>query len=202
MTARLIPTEVDDFLVDKREAALETLQQLIDQTSSLEVVNKTQYNDITELFKKCRLLEKDIEINRKKANQPWQDIINSNNDKAKEILIPLKQIQTIAKQKCERYQLRLEEAKKVEEKRVQEAVDLLGLDETPVVAPLEKAIRGDGAIMYSRTVRKFRVVDLSKVPLKYLQINQDLVERDMNLGVDQIPGIEMFDEKVTQLRTR
>jgi hypothetical protein len=116
--------------------------------------------------------------------------------------MPLKLIQTIAKEKCERYQMILEKAKETEEKKIQEAVDLLGLDEAPVPMAVEKTVRGNGALMYTRTVRKFRIVDLTKVPLKYLKIDEDAIERDIKLGVGEIAGIEIYEEKQTTLRTR
>lgn len=202
MTAQLIPTEVDDFFIEKQISLKEDLQKLVQTASDIEVTNDDLFRKITSLYADSKDWEKRIDFMRKEANGPDQDRINTRNDKAKEILTPLKQIQTIARQKCERYQLRLEEAKKAEEQKLQEAVDLLGLDETPVVAPLEKAIRGDGAIMYSRTVRKFRVVELSKVPEKYLQVNEDLIARDIKMGIDNIPGIEIYETKETQLKTR
>lgn len=202
MSAQVIPTGIDDFLVTQKACLKESLQSIIANASALEVTNEDHFFKMTSLYAESKNWEKRIEFIRKEANQPDQERINFRNDRAKEILTPLKQIQTIAKQKCEKYQLILEQRKLEEQKKVQEAVDLLGLDEVPTVASVDKYQRGDGAIMYTRTVRKFRTVDLSKVPSRYLQLNEDMVANDIGLGVSEIPGIEIYEEKVTQLKTR
>ena len=202
MSAQMIPAEIDEFLVQTRPSLKESLHMMVAEAIELDVTNETNFRKMTSIYADSKDWEKRIEFLRKEANGPDQDRINSRNDKAKEILTPLKQLQTVAKQKCEKYQLILEQRKQEEQKKIQQAVDLLGLDDVPMVAPVEKSIRGDGAIMVSRTVRKFRTVDLSKVPLKYLQVDQEAIDRDIKLGVSEIPGIEIYEEKITQLRSR
>lgn len=202
MSAQMIPAEIDEFLVQTRPSLKESLHMMVAEAIELDVTNETNFRKMTSIYADSKDWEKRIEFLRKEANGPDQDRINSRNDKAKEILTPLKQLQTVAKQKCEKYQLILEQRKQEEQKKIQQAVDLLGLDDVPMVAPVEKSIRGDGAIMVSRTVRKFRTVDLSKVPFKYLQVDQEAIDRDIKLGVSEIPGIEIYEEKITQLRSR
>jgi len=200
MTAQI--TNVDEFLVDKHDSIKDKLQSIVSTAQSMEVTNQDAFLKMTGLYTDSKDWEKRIEFIRKQANQPDQDRINTRNDKAKEVTAPLKQIQSIAKQKCDGYQQLLEKLKQEEEKRIEDASDLLGLDEVPMVMPLDKSVRGDGALMFTRTVRKFRIVDVTKVPLKYLQVNEEMVAMEIKLGVSDIPGIEVYEEKVTQLRTR
>ena len=67
---------------------------------------------------------------------------------------------------------------------------------------MESIVRGDGAITVTKTETRFRVVDLSKVPLKYLVVDEAAIKRDIKLGLTQIDGLELYEEKTTQLRTR
>ncbi len=203
MSAQLIPNELDDFLIERKQINLkQRLKEIISSAVHLSVDNEESFRKVTALYAESKNWEKQIEFARKQANTPDQERINGRNDKAKELLIPLKQIQSIAKQKAEQYQMMLEERKRKEEEGIRQAVDLLGLDEMPYIAPVDKSIRGEGAIVYTRTVRKFRIVDLSKIPLKYLQINEEAIEQDIRLGVGEIDGLEIYEEKVTQLKAR
>lgn len=202
MSIEIGNTDIDDFLVDPGQSLKEKLQYVIESSSILDVVTEEQFKRMTRIYSEAKEWEKRIEFIRKQANQPDQERINARNDAAKDILAPLKQIQSIAKQKCEGYQSVLEARKTAEEKKIQDAVDLLGLDEAPLPVPVEKTVRGSGALMYTKVVRKFRTTDISKVPLKYLKIDEESIERDIKLGVGEIPGIEIYEEKQTTLRTR
>lgn len=202
MTSQLIPTDVEYFLIDEEPSLKKKLAIVIDEVKAIEILNEDHFRKITKLYGEAKDWEKRIEFIRKEANQPDKDRINARNDRAKEILDPLKLIQEIAKEKCDRYQMILDQRRVDEEKKVQDAVDLLGLDVVPLPAPVEKTVRGDGAIMYTRTVRKFRIVDQSLIPTKYFTVDREAIEKDLKLGVAEIPGIEIYEEKQTNLRTR
>jgi hypothetical protein len=81
------------------------------------------------------------------------------------------------------------------------AAHLLDVD-VPYLMPIEKNLRGDGAMTVTRTVRKFRIVDPSKVPLKYMKLDEEAVKAAIKLGVAEIEGLEIYDEKETTLRSR
>ncbi len=192
----------EDFFIEESIDLKDRLKNVTISASNLKVDSEETFKIITSLYAESKEWEKKIEFTRKQANTPDQDRINHRNDKAKELLVPLKQIQEIAKKKTAQYQLLLEETKRQEEEKIKESVEMLGLDEMPYLVPAEKSQRGDGAIAYTKEVTKFRLVDLSKVPLKYLKIDESMIERDLKLGVNEIPGIEIFQEKQTTLRTR
>jgi len=202
MSIQTIEADLADIRVAPDLTLKEKLQIVIHTTHTLEVTNETSFKEMTSIYAESKDWEKRIEFLRKQANAPDQERINARNDKAKDLLSPLKEIQHLAKQKCEQYQLLLVNQKKEEEERARRAADLIGLNDLPYIAPVENSTRGDGAIMYTRTVRKFRIVDVNKVPFKYFQLNSEMIERDIKLGVAEIPGLEIYDENITQLRTR
>ena len=51
-----------------------------------------------------------------------------------------------------------------------------------------------------RYVNKYRVIDLVKVPLKYLQINDSEVQNAMKAGITVIDGLEIYKEPILNLR--
>jgi hypothetical protein len=139
---------------------------------------------------------------RKKLNQPHQDRINQNNDEAREFTDILKHVQQIAMQKCESYQKLLEQKKQEEIQKIEEAREIFGTDDALVAPHLPPPMRLKAASLVTRTVRNFRIVDKEKVPKKYWIIDEEAIKQDLKLGLNEIPGIEVYEQQVSQMRTR
>ncbi len=107
-----------------------------------------------------------------------------------------------ANAKVNAYQLMLAEKKRIEDEKLRETAAIFDAAEEIYIPPMEKIIRGDGAIAVTKTEKKFKVVDISKVPLKYLTIDEKSIAQDIKLGISEIPGLEIFEETTTQLRVR
>jgi hypothetical protein len=199
-----LPAKIEmDLFVERASIDLKgKLKDIILVASNLSVTNEPAFQQITSFYSQSKDWENQIETMRKFANKPDQERINIRNDKAKELLDPLRQIQSIAKTKTSQYQAMLEEAKRAEQEKAKEAVELLGLEDAPYIPPVEKTHRGDGAMVYTKTIRKFRIVDQAKVPAQYLKVDEDAVALAIKLGVAEIDGLEIYEEKVTQLRSR
>ncbi len=56
--------------------------------------------------------------------------------------------------------------------------------------------------MVTKTEKTFRIIDISKVPAKYLTVDEKAVERDLKLGVGTIEGLDIYSITKTSLRTR
>lgn len=193
---------IESFYENAADSIRKKLQLTITVANAIEVTDQDSFKRMGDLYAESREWEKRIEFMRKEANGPDQERINSRNDTAKKVLVPLKQLQEIAKHKCSQYQLILERERIDEEKKIQDAIDLLGLDEVTLPVTMQKTVTGDKSLMYTRVVRKFRTTDLSKVPLDYLQINEEKICKAIKLGIDNIPGIEIYEEKQTTLKKR
>jgi hypothetical protein len=108
----------------------------------------------------------------------------------------------LANTKVNGYQKMLEDLKRQEEEKLRSAAALFDAEDEVYVPPLEKVLRGDGAVSVTKTEKRFNVVDLSKVPAKYLMVNEKAVEQDLKLGINEIPGLEIYETTSTQLRIR
>jgi len=195
--------EFEDLIPDNKTRDIgQFLDEILTIAKDLTVVNEPAFKKITEIYSESKIYENQIEFLRKQWNAPDQQRINARNDQAKKLLNPLKEIQSIAKSKSAGYHHMLEEANRREAESIREAVEMLGLEEVPYVPPMAKTIRSEGAVVYSKTIRKFRITDESKVPAKYLTVDHDAVARAIDMGVSEIPGIEVYEEKVIQMRTR
>lgn len=203
MASQLIQSESFELLPERSRVDLkQKLTEIVAFTNALAVDNEINFRRVTAMYAQSKEWEKLIEFTRKQANAPDQERINARNDKAKEILVPLRQIQTIAKAKSAEYQEHLEELKRKEEEESKAAIALLELEETPYYSPAETTQRGDGASAYTRIVKRFKVTDLNKVPREYLRLDEDAIETAIKMGVAEIAGVEIYDEKITTLRSR
>lgn len=195
---------IEDFPLHQLEGAfLRTLGHMLSHAKSLIVDGEESFREITALYTKAREWKGAIEDKRKALGAPLRKQIASINDKAAELAAPLDEIIDVANQKTAAYQRLLEEQKRAKDEEIRLAAQLFEVPADEVyIAPLEKNVKGDGAMMVTKTEKRFRVVDIAKVPVKYLTVNERAVEVDLNLGLAEIPGIEIYEETTTQLRKR
>src|SRR5579863_10229293 len=117
MSVELIEQEINDFIIETNKTDIKSkLNKVISIANGLEVINEDSFNHMTSFYSEAKDWEKRIEFFRKETNAPDQDRINARNDKAKELLTLLKQIQGIAKSKCDQYQTLLEKQREEEQK--------------------------------------------------------------------------------------
>jgi hypothetical protein len=156
----------------------------------------------TNLWKDAKEMGKHVEAMRKKQIDPLRKIIAAVNDKSKDITDPLEEAEAIIKKKTSEYQLMLDKKRSEEIERQNEIAKVLG-DTAPVFVPqIEKTLRGDGVIAYTKTEKKFRVKEALEVPRQFLQVNESAIEMAIKQGCTQIPGIEIYEEQKTVLRSR
>lgn len=173
------------------------MTEMTTSAHALVIATQESYDEAMTLWNVAKKIKKSIEFQRKAANEPDQHRINARNDKAKEITKEIDVIESLVKQKTEGYLQELE-AQKQEEAKMADAV---GLTLTPQELEVG-TVRGTGAYAYKVKKTRFRVTDLAKVPHKYLMLNEEVVELDIKMGIQNIPGIEVYEEEVTKIRSR
>lgn len=195
--------EISEFsdLAEKQMKVV--IQDMVAFTKDLVVDNDQSFKTATQVYKQARDWKKIIEEKRKAAIEPDRARIAAINDKAKELTEPLDFIIDMTNVKSNGYQRLLEQKKKEEEEKIKQAAEALDISfEDVYIAPQSSTIRGDGAIATTKVEKRFRLVDLSQVPLEFLMLNEAKVKSSIKLGINTIPGIEIYEEKVTQLRSR
>lgn len=176
-------------------------KQAFDKIKSLQLTGVEAFKECTRYYKQAREWKKAIESYRKQKVEPLRTELARINDQVKEFIQPLEDIESVAKVKIDAFNKQQIEDKRVEDEKAAQACALLQV-EAPLVVPRETTLRGDGAIVYEKTVSKFEVTDLRQVPLKYLKVDERLVEQDLKLGLAEIPGLRIWEEKITQIRSR
>jgi len=202
-----ILVEENPFLIpmDSREHEVQIKSIISDMlafTEQLVVNSEVSYKKVTSLYRQAREWKKSIDAKRKEMTEPLRKQAAAINDKAKELTDPLDSVIDLANAKANGYQRMLEDLKRQEEEKIRAAAALFDAEEEIYIPPMEKVIRGEGAVAVTKTEKKFKVTDLSKVPLKYLMVDEKAIEQDIRLGINQIEGLEIYEETTTQLRIR
>ncbi len=169
---------------------------------SLIVNSEESYKKITSLYAEAREWKKAIEARRKELTEPIRKKMSSINDIARELTDPLDAVIDMANGKANGYVRMLEERKRQADEELRAQAALFDAEEEIYIPPMDNIVRGDGAIAVTKVVMDFRVIDISKVPVKYLMVDEAAIKKDIKLGLSQIDGIEIFENKTTQLRTR
>jgi len=206
MTTEII-THEDTFLIslnneNNKIKVMNIINDMVGFANQLVVNNETAYRKITSLYRQAREWKKSIDGKRKELTEPLRKQTNAINDKAKELSDPLDAVIALANKKASGYQLMLEDIKRKEDEKIRAEASLFDAEDEIYIPPMEKIMRGDGAMAVTKMEKRFKVLDLAKVPLKYLAIDTKAVEQDIKLGINEISGLEIYEEQTTQLRVR
>ena len=192
--------------IDIRGNALEIrkgVKEMLVAVEGLVVNDDASYNHLTSLYRQARQWQKTIEARRKEMTEPFRRQEAAINDKIKELMLPLGQVIALANSKVNCYMQKIEERKRKEEEKLREDAALFDVDPESIYVPeIPKSIVGNSAATTTRNEKRFRIVDLKQVPEKYLTVDEKAIKQDLKLGITEIPGLEIYEEKTTTLRVR
>jgi len=189
-----------------REALDQNVQALISQVEGLEVSDWTTYNAANDLAAKAAKARKIFDNIRKIVKAPFLQVGREIDSTFKEWITPLdiavKELNRrraefkaeIARQEEERR--RKAEAEAERRRKLQEAAVARGGTPRKEIKPEEFVSElqvKDTA--KTRKIKRWRLVDITQVPLAYLKVDEAKVREAMKAGKD-IPGIEYYEEEV------
>ena len=197
----------DPFVItltdDQKE--LEAKTMLAEMRAAIIAITPTSefaFNQIAPIYNRAKEWEKAVEDTRKRLCKPLRDKIAHINDRALVLSDPLEEIIKIAKMKTTQYQAMLDQKKKEEDSKILDAAALFDVADETYISDAKTKVRGDGALACQVTKKRYKLEDISKVPHRYLMVNEQAVKADMKLGITFIPGLSIYEEQETQLRTR
>ena len=204
-TATLVPEASFELALDEHTNGVvvrQVIGDMVEFTKSLIVDSDGAYKKITSLYRQARDWKKVIDGKRKELTEPLRKQVSAINDKAKEITDPLDAVIDLANRKASGYLSHLEEVKRLEDEKLRAAAAIFEAEEELYIPAMETTVRGNGAVAVKKTELCFRVVDISKVPARYLVVDEAAVKKDLRLGLVEIPGLEVYENSTTQLRVR
>lgn len=175
-------------------------EQKFNEIMAIPMNCKQNYELVTDIYAQARKYLKLIAEKEKKLLEPYKEKINEIRYEAKTHKEPLQRMIDICNAKADDWQKYINMKSLEKQRKLIEAAKLFGTEMPIMVDDTAKPKSTKNTTATTKTVMKFRVTDLSKVPLKYLKIDEDAVNLDIKLGIHNIDGLEIYQETKTTLR--
>ena len=175
-------------------------EQKFNEIMAIPMNCKQNYELVTDIYAQARKYLKLIAEKEKKLLEPYKEKINEIRYEAKTHKEPLQRMIDICNAKADDWQKYINMKSLEKQRKLIEAAKLFGIEMPIMVDDTAKPKSTKNTTATTKTVMKFRVTDLSKVPLKYLKIDEDAVNLDIKLGIHNIDGLEIYQETKTTLR--
>lgn len=178
------------------------VERMVDFANGYQINSQGDAEEALSYAAEAKGLYKKIEGLRKEITDPARKFINKVNDTARIFTEKLDKVEDILKAKLDAWKKKKEEELKQKEADAILFAKAMDLDVVPYVDDAPKTIRSDGATSYEKTDWKFDVEDLSKVPMHLLKIDEEKVKLMLRSGIREIPGLKIYSETKTVIRSR
>lgn len=186
----------------KEQQVIQTIftEEKFNEIMAIPMNCKQNYELVSDIYAQARKYLKLITEKEKKLLEPYKEKINEIRYEAKTHKEPLQRMIDICNAKADDWQKYLTIKSLEKQRKLVEAAKLFGNDMPIMVDDVTKPKSTKNTTTTIKTVMKFRVSDIRKVPLKYLKIDEDAVNLDIKLGIHNIEGLEIYPETKTTLR--
>lgn len=170
------------------------------KAQQLEITSKLDLNEGVEMLSQCNKFLDKLTEEKEKLTKPLNATLKEIRSRYKPVEEVLNEAIGTLKKKMSVYQMKV--VKEQEEAEVKIATEVAEgkLDVDMAIEKLEKidspdnkVNTEDGSVAF-RTVKKFEIEDLSKVPIEYLEPNETMIRKAMNDGIE-LPGIKYYEEQ-------
>jgi len=213
-----LPALPDMAAVKKRFAPYRAeIERMKAAAQAHEVADEDGAKNAVAMAGEAKRLVKEIEARRKEIVDGPNRFVKAVNGFCKDFTGPLRDAEDLLKRKIGQYRYKVElERRKQEEairkaneelqKKLEAEAEAAGV-EAPKVTPMpvprrETVTRAEtGAAAHIRKVWKAEITDSALVPREYCEPSMKLIDRAVRMGVREIPGVRIFEDVSTVLRT-
>ena len=194
--------------IDQREVSIVKQQATKALTAATALIIKTDEDMVsaTDMLSKIKQVGKMIKDRKEQITRPLTEALNSARDLFKPIELSHYNAEVMIKSKMLAYQDDQDKKREVEKMKLAERVEKGTLKPETAIKRMEDIqevqtnVKGKFGEVTTRTIKKVRIVDESKLPREYLVPNMPKINEDsLKQGV-QIPGVEIFEERVIAAR--
>lgn len=201
--------ETTEIFFDDRPESIREIQRhyedvlrLSKLAEAMVITNDESNGEAINLEVRAKDVHRKIEMDRKMLTEPMRMEIQSINDCAKNLQLSLDNITGTLKIKIASYQLEQSEKTKEAQREVQKLSKTLGLDIDILVPQVKKSYSTDKAITYFKEKKGFEIQDLNAIPDEYWVVDEKLIQKHIDLGKTDIPGIKIKTEKTFHIRRK
>lgn len=219
-TQETLPVKAQPFDLAPVRTALSkydnAIAEMQAQAQALEVKDEGSNSAAVALAGKAKKIFKAIEAARKGFVSDPNAYVRSVNGLAKNYQAMFGEVENGLKQKIAQYRHRVElDRRKAEEaarkatEAAQKKIDAeakaanvapVKLDK-PVVPKKENVTRTENGAAHIQKVWTFEIEDEAQVPREYLMVNEKAIREAVKAGVREIPGVKVYQESKTVIRT-
>ena len=205
MSANLVEISPASLQENEMENTLRTFEYAIDDTLErailYDVCSHWSAEEAMNLIAKVKNYGKKIEEIRKRINEPYRKMQTYNNEKCRPFLERLDRIESILISKIECWKIKDMREQEDMKREAELLRGALQLEVTPFVKT-EAQLRTSSALAYEKTTMKFEVECLAMIPINYITVDEDKVQEALKAGIREIPGLKIYAEKKTIIRSR
>jgi hypothetical protein len=199
----------DDFEVMQvnRHPAISEMEQHLPSISKLSLIAKNMTVEASEecsvaldVTSDIRTLNKTLEELRKRATEPYRKSVQMINDAAKGLQEILNIAENEIKVKIAIFQKAEEVKMAAAQESVKELSEKLGID---ILIPDDaRLMQSSKASSYYKEVTTFEIMDVKLIPDIYWIVDEKLIQRHIDLGMQDIPGIKIVKDKKFVVRRK
>ncbi len=178
------------------------IERMVEYANTFDIGSQDEAEEALSFAVEAKTLFKKIEGLRKEITDPARKFITKVNDSARVFTEKLEKVEEILKAKIDAWKKKKEEEQRKAQAEAEVFAQAMDLSVVPYVEEAPKTIRSDGGMSYEKMEWKFDVEDLSKVPMHLLTIDEEKVKTMLRAGVRTIPGLKIYSETKTVIRTR
>lgn len=194
----------------------EEIDRMVSQAAALQVAGEEDNNVAVMMAGTAKKLNRKLEEVRKEYVKAPNEYVKSVNALAKAYQDRLTVIESGLKKKISAYQVKVELERRKQEEADRKAREELQAKvnaeaaalnvEAPVIAPavapeLPKVTRTEAGTASQRKEWRFEVIDETQVPREYLMVDHAKIRQAVKAGVREIPGVNIFEESITVIRS-
>lgn len=179
-----------------------TVDKILKGINDLQVVDASSCKLAINTSSDVKLLLKDIVSIRNKTTDPYKKFVNMINESAKEFIDKLDMIQQIITQKVATFEIQQKIQAEIAQKEREITSEGSELSVSFISINEEKIASTAKTIVSHRVEKTFSVVNEYLIPREYLRIDEDKIKKAIKLGISEIPGISITENKKIVLRRR
>lgn len=193
--------ETKEVAIVKQQAT-----KAVTMAESLVITNDTELASATDILSKVKKLGKMIKERKEEITRPLMDSLNSVRDLFKPIEQSHAEAERIIKSKMLAYQEEQERIRAAEEAKIAKSLESNRIKPETAIKKMENlpevqtSMKGSVGAISTRIVKKVRITDETKIPREYLTPNMPLINEAALKQGKEIPGIEVYEEKVIAAR--
>lgn len=173
-----------EFLMKKEFMALEIVStEVVNQSQEVKFIeNEQEQKYALKVLGNIRKTRKEIDGKRKAVTKEARAFTSDVNEKAKEMMEPLQELESKLEQMIFAY--------------TTNQIELKGED----YSFSDPVVRSNGTSMFIKEKGYWEVEDISKVPREYLKLDEKKIDQAVDFGIEDIEGIKIRKKLTSQVR--